>query len=170
MPKSSESEQGFESRLLPILREGVDVVKMVFFLRLRGVLGRDSSIVEPTVIPRLAGAVINELFGTPNPDPDFAAFRIEHAEIIEKVLNDIPATMQEMCIPLSDALRVVVLCDHQESGCDGSAVLSRAQDLGVLLTDRDLPLPHRFLDLVRRLGKAHGLVMPPVPEKVAPEG
>jgi hypothetical protein len=69
-----------------------------------------------------------------------------------------------MRIPLSDGLRVLFLCDSME-GIDSSPVLVRADELGILLHDRPVPLPKNFLELVRRLGKSFNLLienlMPP---------
>jgi hypothetical protein len=69
-----------------------------------------------------------------------------------------------MRIPLSDSLRVQFLCDSME-GFDSSAILVQADKLGILLHDRPVPLPKNFLELVRRLGKGHNLLienlMPP---------
>jgi hypothetical protein len=161
MPEQSDKTEAVESRLLPILREGIAVVRMIFFLRLKEVLAATQPALESTIIPRLAGVVLNELFGTVNPDPAWAAFREQHLALIEQTLADMPRTMTAMCIPVSDALRMAALCDFQESGQDSTAVLARARDLGILLQDRELPLPHRFLDLARRLGKAQGLIVPP---------
>ena len=165
MPEASDKTAAMKSRLLPILRDGVEVVKMVFFLRLKEELTTKHPALDRAAIPRLAGAVLNELFGGVSPDPAWTAFRDQHLELIEQTLADLPRTMIAMCIPLSDALRMAALCDHQESGQDTTAILARARDLGVLLVDRELPLPHRFLDLARRLGKAHGLIVPPLADR-----
>lgn len=167
MPEPSDKTEAVENRLLPILREGVEVVKMVFFLRLKEELAAKHPALDRATIPRIAGVTLNELFGTVNPDPAVAIFREQHLALIEQTLAAMPETMTALCIPISDALRITALCDHQESGVDSTAVLGRARDLGVLLVDRELPLPHRFLDLARRLGKAHGLIVPPAPPEPA---
>jgi len=161
MTDDQKNPPEFESKLLPILREAVEVVKMIFFSRLKAYLAGHYPTLEPAVVGKLAGAVVNELFGTPNPDPAFVAFRAAHAERVAEILPTLGHALPELRIPLSDALRISVLCDHQESGLDSSAILVRAKELGLLILDRDLPLPHRFLELVRRLGKAYGLILPP---------
>ncbi len=167
MAEANDQGEAIESRLLPILREGVEVVKMVLYLRLKEELAAKYPDLEHAALPRLAGAVLNELFGTVNPDPACAAFRELHLDRIEQTLAAMPQTMTSLCIPISDALRITVLCDHQECGMDSTAILARARDLGILLVERELPLPHRFLDLVRRLGKAHGLIVPLAPAEPA---
>jgi hypothetical protein len=69
--------------------------------------------------------------------------------------------LEELRIPLTDALRIQSLCDHQER-LNSTATLQQAQKLKILLTDRDLPLPHSFIELVRRLGSKFGLLLPPL--------
>ena len=154
----------FESKLLPILREAVDVVKMIFFAKLKEHMATRHPEMDRSMTLKLAGAVINTVFGTPSPDPALAAFCREHEATTRQVLAEVPTAMEDMLIPLSDTLRVCVLCDHQENGVDNVIILSKAKEAGVLLTDRDLPLPHKFLEMVRRMGKAYGLLVPPVPE------
>ena len=57
------------------------------------------------------------------------------------------------------ALRIHFLCNYQEGVDDDRAtVLARARDLGVLIEERDVPLPKGFMELVYRVGKAHGLI------------
>lgn len=151
----------FESRLVPILREGVDIIKMIFFKKLRARLVEEYPDRGPEYIGKMAGAVINELFGTTNSDPSFVAFAAENKTACTQVINNIATDFEEMRIPLTDSLRTAVLCDHQE-GIDNSAVLARAKELGILLVERELPLPHSFLNLVRKLGASFGLLVPPV--------
>lgn len=62
---------------------------------------------------------------------------------------------------MTDALRVQFLCDTLE-GIDSDPVLKRARDLGILIVNREVPLPRTFMDLVRRLGVAHNLLQPSV--------
>ena len=73
-----------ESKLVPILREGVEVVKMIFFKELQGYLAARFPDKEKGYLNRLAGAVINELFGTPNQDEAFVAFVRQEQEVIEE--------------------------------------------------------------------------------------
>jgi hypothetical protein len=47
---------------------------------------------------------------------------------------------------------------------ENSKILSQNQNYGILLVERDLPMPHRFIELVRRIGASLGLVVPPLPE------
>lgn len=145
------------------MREGVEVIKMVFFKKLRTYLTQKYPDREPSFTNKLAGTIINDLFGTPNTQEPFAGFAKENNAIIQEELANI-ATLEDTLIPLTDGLRMQVLCDHQE-GSDNSSVLIQAENLGILLVDRDLPLPHSFMHLVRKLGSAFGLIIPPLPEE-----
>jgi hypothetical protein len=152
---TGDGPREFESKLIPIMREGVGIIKMILFKEMR-----DSLVVkygkEQGYAARLAGAVINELFGTPNLQAEFVAFTEANRKIIEIELSRLPFAFEKLRIPLTDALRVQFLCDSLE-GIDSQQVLLRAKELQILVIDRELPLPKNFLDLVRRLGGAHGL-------------
>lgn len=153
-----------ESRLIPILREGVDVIKMVLFRKLKIQLASKYAEQEPTYINQLAGAIINGLFGATNTAEPFARFYRQNETTIEKELANIASELAEMRVPLTDALRVQFLCDHQE-GIDSSVMLTRARHLDVLLLDREVPLPAHFLSLVRKLGSACDVLLP---QNIAP--
>ena len=153
-----------ESKLIPIMREGVDVIKMIFFKQVKEYLLANDPAGDIAYCGRLAGSVINALFGTENPAEPFASFAEANRDRIDRELENIPLAFEEMRIPLSDSLRVQFLCDSMED-IDSSAILVRADKLGILLHDRPVPLPKNFLELVRRLGKSHNLLienlMPP---------
>jgi hypothetical protein len=160
----ANTEAGFESKLIPIMREGVEMIRMIFFKQLKEYLLANNPDGDIAYCGRLAGSVINALFGTDNPAEPFASFVQNNRDRIEQELKNIPTTFEEMRIPLSDGLRVQFLCDSME-GIDSSAILVRADELDILLHDRPVPLPKNFLELVRRLGKSHNLLienlMPP---------
>lgn len=152
-----------ESKLIPIMREGIDVVKMILFKKLKDRLlikhvGRDSAFVN-----KLAGAMVNDLFGTPNPEASFALFVVENEDVIASEMKTIATDLQEMRIPLTDALRMQFLCDHQE-GIDSTKVLTHAKELDILIVDREVPLPASFLSLVRKLGSALHILNPMAPQ------
>jgi hypothetical protein len=149
----------FEHKLIPILREGVDVIKAIFFKKLRIHLSAKHPGQEPSHISMLAGAVLNDLFGAPAAEERFAVFAVENRSLIEEELGSLAVEFAEMRIALTDALRVQFLCDHQE-GVDSTHVLSHARDLGVLLVDREAPLPASFMNLVRKLGAAFHVLAP----------
>jgi hypothetical protein len=153
----------FESKLIPILREGVELVKMICFKRLKETLAKKHPDRDPAFIARLAGALVNAIFGTPALAEPFAVFVLNHANLIADEQTRVGAMLEELRIPLTDALRIQSLCDHQE-GQDSTAILRQAQSLGILMPERDLPLPHSFIELVRRLGSGFGLLLPPLPD------
>ena len=157
--RKTEQEQPFESKLIPVLRQGVDVVKMIFFKQLKEHLAARNQNQPPAFINHLTGAVVNELFGTPSRDEPFASFAREHQQQIKEELNAVADNFETLRIPLTDALRVQCLCDHQE-GIDSTAVLKKADRFGILRKERDLPLPNSFFDLVRRLGVSFNLLHP----------
>lgn len=150
------------NRLIPQMREGVEVVKMIIFKKLREHLAVNHPEQDGIFLARLTGAMVNNLFGPPNDQEPFATFARENQDLIEAELKLLAKTMPEMLIPLTDALRMQTLCDLQE-GEDSSSLLERARDLDLLLSNRDLPLPHTFMEMVRKLGAAFGLILPPLP-------
>ena len=162
----SEENGQKSSQLIPVLREGIALVQMVFFKEMRAHMIKnypDRSAAEQSM---LAGAITNEIFGTPNPDPKFMDFRQQNHPLIEQELLGVAANFNEIRRYLTDALRVQTLCDSQE-GKDTSDTLTVADKLGILLKDRDIPLPSVFMTLVRGLGQKHNLITPPV--QIAPE-
>ena len=158
----SEQDSEIESKLVPILREGIEMVKVILFIKLKEHLAETSTQWPKEHRNRIIGAVLNDIFGINNPAPLFVEFAGENREAIRAVMAEVPQVLGELLIPLTDALRIMVLCDHQE-GIDTAQVLVEARDKGVLLADRDLAMPHTFIDLVRRLGSAYGLIAQPTP-------
>ncbi|MFH1021215.1 MAG: hypothetical protein V1782_11505 [Pseudomonadota bacterium] len=153
----------FESKLIPVLREGVEIVKMISFKKLKEALAKKHPGQDAAVIAKIAGALINTIFGAPAHEEPFAVLARSHANLIAHELAKAGTMLDELRTPLTDALRIQSLCDHQE-GQDSTAILRQAQALGILQADRDLPLPHRFIELVRRLGSGFGLLLPPQPD------
>ncbi len=151
-----------ENKLIPSMREGINVVKMIFFKKFSGLLSEKYPDQEKKYVSMLSGAVLNDLFGTPNLEEPFKSFSERNKRRIEEELAGIAHNLEYMLIPLTDALRMQFLCDSQE-GNDGSIILSRAEDLGILLKDRELPMPHHFMELVRRLGSSYNLIVAPEP-------
>lgn len=147
----------YESKLIPILRDGVDMIKMIFFRKLKAYLSQRYSEQEPEYISRLTGAIVNELFGIVNTAEPFASFTNENRACIREEMRLIPMVFEEMRIPLTDALRVQFLCDSQE-GIDSAFMLERAGELGILISDREIPLPNHFINLVRTLGYKFNLL------------
>ena len=148
-----------DSKLIPVLREGVAVIKMIFFKELKSHLAEKYSEKEETFVTRLAGAMINEVFGTPQKEEPFLSFVEKNRPCIEGEIPLIGKVFPDLKIPLTDALRVQFLCDSLE-GIDSEAVLSRARDWGILLVDRDIPFPKNFINLSRKLGVHYQILSP----------
>ncbi len=152
-----------DGKLIPLLREGIECVKMIFFRDLQTMLAAKFPERDKMYRNKLAGAVINRYFGMSNPAPAFADFARQEETVIDEVLLAVAAELTALRIPLTDALRTMVICDHQ-GGVENSTVLARAKEYGILLAERDLPMPHIFIALVRRLSSAKGMVAEPVAE------
>ncbi|MCP4112596.1 MAG: hypothetical protein GY749_44895 [Desulfobacteraceae bacterium] len=147
----------FESKLIPILRDGVDVIKMILFKQLKTYLARKYPGKETACISKLSGAIINDLFCIDTSEEPFATFKKENISMIRKETKNIATEFEEMRIPLTDALRVQFLCDSLE-GIDNPLILKYAKELGILLADREIPLPKHFMELVRALGRKFNIL------------
>ncbi len=165
-PDMSKNNPEKKSQLIAVLREGVAVVQMVLFKELKTVLARKYPEKEEQFLSMLTGSITNELFGTRNPAEKFAHFRKEQWGIIEQELLGLKDELPRLCPRITDALRIQVLCDHQE-GEDSSQILVSAKEFGVLQEDREIPLPSTFMTLVRILGEEHNLIIAPV--QISPE-
>lgn len=155
-----------KSELTSVLREGVSVVQMVLFKELRTLFAVKHQEKEITYRSMLAGAVINKIFGLENPEEKFQKFNSENRAVIEQELLSLKEQVPQLQTNITDALRVQTLCDTQE-GEDATEVLLQAEELGILITDRELPLPSTFMTLVRLLGEKHGLTI--APSQITPE-
>ncbi len=163
---SAEKNPEKKSQLIAALREGVAVVQMVLFKELKTILTRKFPEREEQFLSMLAGSITNELFGTRNPAEKFARFRKEQWGEIEQELLGLKDELPGLCPRITDALRIQVLCDHQE-GEDSSRILVAAKEFGVLVEDREIPLPSTFMTLVRLLGEEHNLII--APAQINPE-
>lgn len=142
----------YEKRLIPILREGIHIIKMFLYKNFRQGLSEKYAGRERDFVGKLTGAIINELFGTPNREEPFLTFNRENEAIIKGELKTLAADYPGLKIPLTDALRVQFICDTQEGG-ENTAILYQANDLGMLLVEREFPLPDHFMNLARSLGE-----------------
>ena len=148
-----------DSKLIPVLREGVAVIKMIFFMELKSHFSEKYPTKDKTFISRLAGAIINEVFGTPQNEEPFVSFVKDNRQCIETELPLIGGALPDLKVPLTDALRVQFLCDSLE-GIDGESTLARAKEWGILLMDRDIPFPKNFMNLSRKLGVYYQIISP----------
>ena len=155
-----------KSQFITSLREGIAVVQMVLFKEIKTSLTKKQPLKDHTFLSMLAGAVTNEVFASQNPEEKFATFRRENRGEIEQELLSLRTDMPDLCAKITDALRIQTLCDHQEGG-DSSGTLIRAKECGILVEEREIPLPSTFMTSVRLLGEEHNLIIPPV--QITPE-
>ncbi len=147
----------FETQLVPTLREGVDVIKMVLFKELKSILltaERDS-----TDVNHLTGAVVNALFDATHSEAAGQCFTRVDRDAVEEIFQMISKELDHLRIPLTDALRIQFLCDSHE-GIDSTAVLERAERQEILIVEREVPLPGAFMSIVRSFGRAYGILDP----------
>ena len=155
-----------KSELIVVLREGVSVVQMVLFKELRILFAEQYQNKDITQRSMLAGAIINKLFGMENPEEKFQEFNTKNRGVIEQELLSLAEQLPQLQTIITDALRVQTLCDTQE-GEDATHVLQQAEELGILIKDRELPLPSTFMTLIRMLGEKHSLTI--TPSQITPE-
>lgn len=163
---TQETKEAKQSRLLASLREGIAIVQMIFFKELRTILAKNSPTKETKQLSMLTGAIVNEVFGTPNTEEQFVRFRKEHWGTIEQELLALKEHVPHLVSAITDTLRIQTLCDSQE-GNDSSAVLLRGKECGYLEEEREIPLPSTFMTLIRALGEQHSLIVPPA--QITPE-
>ena len=146
----------YENKLVPILRDGIYIIKMVLFKMMRSALAERYPDGEQAFVNKLTGAVVNTLFGTPNREEPFLSFAKSNKILIDEEISNIAVEFPEMKIPITDALRVQFLCDSQE-GFDNETMLMKARDLGILIMEREVPLPDHFMTLARNLGEEYNM-------------
>ncbi len=154
---TNKKEYQIPGKLIPALREAVELVKLILFKRISSQLSKDFADKTPAFSKRLTGALINKIFAMDNPDAVFQEFCQNNELIIAARIAKLPAQYSELLIPLSDALRIQFMCDCQD-GTEDANFLERAKDLGLLLLERDMPMPGSFLNMVGKLAMADGLV------------
>jgi hypothetical protein len=152
-----EAAPAFDTKIIPVMREAITTVQMVLFQKLKesiplrhpGFSGKDTI--------RLAGAVVNSLYGTDALDHEVNHFARQHRELIEKELRGLCGQLPELIPHITDSLRMQTLCDNQE-GVYSIPSLLLAKELGLLDETRELPMPSTFMLSVRKLGERSGLV------------
>lgn len=157
-----EAAPAFDSKLIPVMREAVAMVQMILFRRLQDDLqqrqGLSKKEQDCTRYTRLAGAVVNNLYGTEPADPAISRFARRHRAVIETELRQLHTCVTDLIPFLTDSLRMQTICDNQE-GIHSIPCLLLARELGLLDEDRVLPLPSAFMQSVRRLGADCGLLV-----------
>ena len=147
----------FEPQLVPTLREGIDVIKMVLYQELKSLLLLRHR--DPAYVNNLTVTVVNELFGIMHPGTVIESFSQEDQDAVEKTFQMISTKLDHLKIPLTDALRIKFLCDSHE-GIDSTAVLEKAEKRKLLIVERDVPLPGAFMHIARSFGRSYGILDP----------
>lgn len=153
------AEDRLDNRLIPVMREAVTAVQLVLFTVLKHEFAARYGAWPAETTRRLAGCVVNDLFASPQADPESARFVRENRDRVEEELRGLASRVPDLLPQLTDALRMQVMCDHTE-GFNSLPTLLRARALGILQEDRPLPFPSTFMLAVRRLGVEHGLLQP----------
>lgn len=137
------------------------MVQMVLFKELRSLLTSKLTCQDSLSVSMLTGAITNELFGTLNSEEIFQEFRRKNRTDIEQELLSLARELPALRAPLTDALRIQTLCDNMEDK-DSAKLLNHAAEIGLLIQERELPLPSTFMTMARSLGDAHQLIITPV--------
>ena len=162
--KDEAPEAPFDSKLIPVMREAVLTVQMVLYRNLKKKVADRYSDWPEEKHGRLAGAVVNNLYGTEAVDPAVGHFARENRELVEDELRCLADHCSDLIPFLTDSLRMQTICDNQE-GIHSLGSLLMARALGILREDRELPLPSTFMLSVRNLAAVHGIIEP---QKAAP--
>jgi hypothetical protein len=157
-----------DNKVIPVMREAIATVQMILFKVLRQSVHDRYLDQADSYHIQLAGAAINNLFGTQPIDGAVVAFAAANRELVELELRGLSGRCQSLIPLLTDSLRMKTICDNQE-GIHSIPSLLMAKTLGILQENRPLPLPTTFMMQVRLLAAEHGLVesMPVAPP---PEG
>ena len=148
-----------DNKVVPVMREAVTTVQVILFKVLKQSMhDRYVDQVEPHHT-HLAGAVMNNLFGTQPLNDAVVAFAAANRELVERELRELSGRCAPLIPVLTDALRMKTICDNQE-GIHSIPSLLMAKALGVLQEERPLPLPSTFMIQVRALAADHGLIEP----------
>ncbi|WP_339135064.1 MAG: hypothetical protein WGN25_16970 [Candidatus Electrothrix sp. GW3-4] len=154
-----EASPALDAKIIPVMREAITTVQMVLFQRLKENISQRSGQYSEEETIRLAGALVNNLYGSEATDSQVNRFARSHRELIEKELRGLSSRLPELIPHITDSLRMQTLCDNHE-GIHSIPCLLLARELGLLDEERELPLPSTFMLSVRKLGAATGLVKP----------
>lgn len=157
---NEKEKQQEKEKLVPALREGVEIVKLILYKKISTQYAEKYRDRGADFGKKLAGAVINRLFAIENPDQKFQDFIKQNNEAIIDEIKNFPNDYKELTIPVSDALRVQFMCDCQD-GSEDVDFLKKAQELGVLMVERNMPMPGSFLNLIAKIGVSEGILAPP---------
>ena len=157
--ENAGSKTFVDNKVIPVMREAVTTVQLILFKVLRqSIHDRYVDQTEP-YHTHLAGAVMNNLFGTQPVNEAVVVFAAANRELVERELRELSGRCQSLIPMLTDALRMKTICDNQE-GIHSIPSLLMAKALGILQEERPLPLPSTFMLQVRKLASDHGLIEP----------
>ncbi|MBW2328406.1 MAG: hypothetical protein JRF04_02115 [Deltaproteobacteria bacterium] len=139
------------------MREAIVMVQMILYQRLKDDVQKRYQDWSDQEKQWLAGAVINNLFGTEAADRDVNVFARKQRQLIEQELRELKGRVGDLIPYLTDALRMQTICDNHE-GIHSLPSLLMARELGLLDEERVLPMPSTFMIAVRKLGAEYGLV------------
>lgn len=154
-----ENKTKVEGDLVPTLRQGIDIIKMVLFKELKPHMEKNYPQLEPEETGRLTGAVINNLFGIEDMEMSVEQFTAANQHLIDAEVAAFAENFDHLRIPLTDALRVQYLCDSHV-GINSETILEKADKMKILISERDVPLPGAFMSIVRSFGVAYNILEP----------
>ena len=105
----SEKEDNIHGDLVPTLRQGIDIIKMVLFKELKPHMEKHYPQLAPEEAGRLTGAVINNLFGIEDMEKSVETFNSANQHLIHAEVAAFAENFDHLRIPLTDALRVQYL-------------------------------------------------------------
>jgi hypothetical protein len=152
-----EASSDFNPKIVPVMREAIVMVQMILYRRLKEDVQKRYQDWSDKEKQWLAGAVVNNIFGTEAADPEVNVFARKHRELIEQELRELKERIADLIPHLTDALRMQTICDNHE-GVHSIPCLLLAKELGLFDQDRVLPMPSTFMIAVRKLATDHGLV------------
>lgn len=105
-----EASPAVDSKIIPVMREAVTTVQMILFQRLKASISRRYPDRREEDRVRLAGAVVNNLYGSETADPQVTCFARRHRELIEEELRGLGKQVPELIPHITDSLRMQTLC------------------------------------------------------------
>ena len=116
-----------DNKVIPVMREAVTTVQMILFKVLREKVHDRYDDQNEAYHTQLAGAVINNLFGTQAMDEGIREFATANRELVERELHELKETVQHLVPIITDALRMKTICDNQEGiHSIGSLLIAKA--------------------------------------------
>ena len=148
-----------DNQLVPVLREGIDIVKIVTYKTIKDHFSNQYKNIALADRNKLSGIILNIIFGTPNTNDEIKEKQSQYQAEIQEVIDCLPKIIGDFCDTITDALRIQILCDGHNN-IDSTPILKQAEQLKILRKDREMPLPNHFIALIRELGEKYSLLAP----------